>query len=125
MQVSVCVSCRGTDGRTSCPGNDLIAALRTAFAPEDGDVTVRPVQCLGVCKRQTTVAVTAPDGYTFLVGDLDVTTGAAALAVFVRAYRQSGYGMVPWQERPEVLRRRLIARVPPASWSPPDGRAPP
>jgi predicted metal-binding protein len=122
--VSVCVSCRSTDGQPSCSGNDLIATLHAAFAPEDGDVTMRPVQCLSVCKRQTTVAVSAPDGYTFLFGDLDVTTGAAALAAFVRSYRQSGYGMVPWHERPEVLRRRLIARVPPASWSPPDGRAP-
>jgi predicted metal-binding protein len=122
--VSLCVSCRSTDGQQSCSGNDLIAALRAAFAPEDGDVAVRPVQCLGVCKRRTTVAVTAPDGYTFFFGDLDVATGAAALSAFVRAYRQSGYGMVPWHERPEVLRRRLIARVPPASWSPPDGRTP-
>jgi predicted metal-binding protein len=122
--VSICVSCRSADGRPSCSGGELIAALRTAFGPEDGDVTVRPVQCLGVCKRQTTVAVSAPDGYTFVFGDLNAATDATALAAFVRSYRQSDYGLVPWRDRAEVLRRGLIARVPPASWSPPDGRAP-
>lgn len=100
------------------------ARARSDARRADGDVTVRPVQCLGVCKRQTTVAASAPDGYTFVFDDLDAATDAAALAAFVRSYRQSDYGLVPWRDRAEVLRRGLIARVPPASWSPPDGRAP-
>lgn len=34
------------------------------------------------------------------------------------------YGLVPWRERAEVLRKGMVARVPPMRWSPDDGRAP-
>ena len=85
---------------------------------------VRPVQCLGVCKRPATVAVTSPDGYTFLFGDLQTDSGSAALLSFVQSYQKSDYGLVPWRERADVLRKGMIARVPPPHWSPDDGRAP-
>jgi predicted metal-binding protein len=70
------------------------------------------------------VAVTSPDGYTFLFGDLQTESGTAALASFVKSYRKSDYGLVPWRERAEVLRKGMVARVPPLRWSPEDGRAP-
>jgi len=38
--------------------------------------------------------------------------------------RNSDYGLVPWRERAEVLRKGMVARVPPLRWSPEDGRAP-
>jgi predicted metal-binding protein len=120
--ISVCISCRAKDNG-SCSGNELIAALRAELR-DAVDVAVRPVQCLSVCKRPATVAVNAPDGYTFLFGDLDASSGAAALAQFVRSYRATDYGFVPWRERPEMLRRGLVARLPPAAWSPDDGRPP-
>ena len=85
---------------------------------------VRPVQCLSVCKRPATVAVTSADGYTFLFGDLAQETGTPALASFVQSYRIANYGLVPWRERADVLRKGMVARIPPLHWSPDDGRAP-
>jgi predicted metal-binding protein len=82
------------------------------------------VQCLSVCKRPATVAVTSPDGYTFLFGDLETKSGTAALASFVKSYLKSDYGLVPWRERADVLRKGMVARVPPMRWSPADGLAP-
>lgn len=122
VTVSVCVSCRGKAGEPSCAGEDLITALRAELGA--GDISVRPVQCLGVCRRPITAAVSAADGYTFLFGDLEPAGAAAALARFVRSYRHAAYGFLPWRERAEVLPRGLVARLPPASWSPPDGRPP-
>jgi predicted metal-binding protein len=123
--VSVCVTCRFTsEGGEMKPGPLLIDALRAAIAADKTDVVVRPVECLGVCKRPLTVAVSGPDGYTFVFGDLDAEVGAAALAAFVRSYRAADYGFVPWRERPAVLRRGLVARLPPAAWSPADGKPP-
>jgi len=87
-------------------------------------VQVRPVQCLSVCKRPATVAVSSSDGYTFLFGDLQTESGTAALVSFVQSYQKSGYGLVPWRERAEVLRKGMVARVPPLGWSPDDGSAP-
>jgi predicted metal-binding protein len=101
----------------------MLAAL-AVLADHAPDVTVRPVRCLGVCKRPATIAVSAPDGYTFVFGDLDPQNGPAAVAAFVKSYRQADYGFVPWAARPELLRTRLVARIPSALWSPQDGRPP-
>jgi predicted metal-binding protein len=121
VTVSVCITCKSADGG-AVVGPEMLAAAQSAFA--DTCVVVRPVQCLSVCKRPATVAVTSPDGYTFLFGDLQTDSGAAALKSFVRSYQNSDYGLVPWRERAEVLRKGMVARVPPQQWSPDDGRQP-
>ena len=121
--VSVCTTCKTADGGTVV-GPDMFAAVRAALGNDDPDIVVRPVQCLSVCKRPATVAVTSPDGYTFLFGDLQTESGTAALQSFVKSYQKSDYGLVPWRERAEVLRKGMVARVPPLRWSPEDGRAP-
>jgi len=121
--VSVCTTCKTADGGTVV-GPDMFAAVQAALGEDDPNVVVRPVQCLSVCKRPATVAVTSPDGYTFLFGDLQADSGTAALKSFVKSYQNSGYGLVPWRERAEVLRKGMLARVPPMQWSPDDGRAP-
>jgi predicted metal-binding protein len=102
----------------------MFAAVKAAIGDIDADAVVRPVQCLSVCKRPVTVAVSSADGYTFLFGDLETESGTAALTSFVASYRTSDYGLVPWRERAEVLRKGMVARVPPMAWSPDDGRAP-
>jgi predicted metal-binding protein len=121
--VSVCTTCKTADG-TTVVGPEMFAAVRAALGESDSGVVVRPVQCLSVCKRPATVAVTSPDGYTFLFGDLQTESGTAALQSFVKSYQKSDYGLVPWRERAEVLRKGMVARVPPMRWSPDDGRAP-
>jgi predicted metal-binding protein len=125
VTVSVCITCKTADvPDESRLGSLMLSAVRAvldSFAPQ---VLVRPVRCLGVCKRPATVAVSAADGYTFVFGDLERETGAAALATFIRSYQAVDYGFVPWRERPEILRRSLVARIPSAAWSPDDGRPP-
>jgi predicted metal-binding protein len=120
--VSVCITCKTADG-SAVVGPDMYAAVKAAI-DADANVMVRPVQCLSVCKRPATVAVSSPGGYTFLFGDLETESGTAALKSFVESYQKSDYGLVPWRERAEVLRKGMVARVPPARWSPDDGRAP-
>jgi predicted metal-binding protein len=120
--VSVCVTCKTADGGTVV-GPDMFESVKAAIGPSD-HVLVRPVQCLSVCKRPATVAVTSPDGYTFLFGDLQTESGTSALVSFVKSYQKSDYGLVPWRERAEALRKGMVARVPPMRWSPADGSAP-
>ena len=119
--VSVCITCKTADG--VLVGPEMFEAVKAAMGGP-GQVKVRPVQCLSVCKRPTTVAVSSADGYTFLFGDLQIESGAAALASFVESYGKSNFGLVPWRERAEVLRKGMVARVPPMRWSPDDGSAP-
>jgi predicted metal-binding protein len=99
---------------------ETLRPLMWANAPE---VKVRAVQCLGVCKGPATIAVSAPDGYTFVFGDLEPESGAAAVAAFVLSYSMGDY-FVPWAARPELLRSRLVARIPSVKWSPEEGRPP-
>ncbi|WP_322515303.1 DUF1636 domain-containing protein [Rhodopseudomonas palustris] len=121
VMISVCTSCKASDGGNA--GAPLLDAIRAALGGAD-DLQVRPVQCLGVCKRPATVAVSSADGYSFLFGDLLPDTGAAAIAAFAAAYRDNAYGLVPWRQRAEVLRKGMVARLPPLRWSPDDGRSP-
>src|ERR1700759_2137887 len=121
--VSVCVTCKMADSG-EVVGPEMFEAVQAALGSDGTNVMVRPVQCLSVCKRPATVAVTSPDGYTFLFGDLQTESGTAALKSFVKSYQKSDYGLVPWRERAEVLRKGMVARVPPLRWSPDDGRAP-
>ncbi len=123
--VSVCATCRATSS-TEVPrvGEMMLAALTPVLQEQVPDVVVRTVQCLGVCKRPATVAVSAPEGYTFVFGDLDPQSGPAAMAAFVKLYREADYGFVPWAARPELLRSRLVARIPSVLWSPQNGRPP-
>ncbi len=120
ITLSVCTVCTAADV-TAPPGPELVEALREAIGD---NAQVRAVQCLGVCKRPATVAVTSADGYTFLFGDLVQETATPALTAFVQSYRLANYGLVPWRERAEVLRKGMVARIPPLRWSPDDGRAP-
>ena len=121
--VSVCTTCKTQDADAIVVGPALLAAVRKVVSPGDG-VVVRAVQCLGVCKRPTTAAVSGPDRYTFVFADLQPADGAAALRDFALSYARSDYGLVPWRERAQVLRRGMIARIPPAIWSPDNGEPP-
>jgi predicted metal-binding protein len=122
--VSVCVTCRASAGEEPRIGTRMHQALAPTLNSSAPDVIVRAVQCLGVCKRPATVSVSAPDGYTFVFGDLDPASGPQAIARFVQLYREADYGFVPWAQRPDLLRTRLVARIPSAEWSPDDGRPP-
>ena len=124
--ISVCTSCRSAqEGDASSPGDALLAALWAA-APADGapDIAVRPVQCLSVCKRPCTVALAGPDRYTYVFGDLDPATAAAPLLECARLFLQAEHGYLLWRERPEPLRRGILARIPPAGLDSADGRHP-
>jgi predicted metal-binding protein len=123
--VSVCATCRAASSTANARvGELMLAALAPVMQEQVPDVVVRTVQCLGVCRRPATVAVSAPEGYTFVFGDLDPQSGPAAIATFVKSYRDADYGFVPWAARPEILRSRLVARIPSVLWSPQDGRPP-
>jgi predicted metal-binding protein len=124
--VSVCLTCRAAGAAKDgpCAGALMHEALAPVMRAQLPEAQVRPVQCLGVCKRPATVAVSAPDGYTFVFGDLEPQTGVDAIVAFARSYALFEHGFVPWNARPELLRSRLIARIPAPGWSPDDGRPP-
>ena len=85
---------------------------------------VRPVQCLSVCKRPCTASLSGPERYTYVFGDLEPQTGAAALLDCARAFLEREHGYLLWRERPEPLRRGIVARIPPPHGLAADGAHP-
>ena len=53
------------------------------------------------------------DAWTYILGGLEADTDAGALVEGARLLARASDGLMPWRGRPEVLKRGLIARVPP------------
>ncbi len=117
ITVFVCVSCRpsadaaAASDRSGAELADMLGQrLRVAGAD---DVTVTGVECLAVCKRPSTIAISAHGHWTYIVGDLDLERDADDIVATILAYRRAENGIVPWKERPAPFRKGVIARVPP------------
>ncbi len=113
----VCVTCRqagGPDDKALRPGAVLHQALIEALAQPDAPmVRVEAVECLSVCKRPCTIAVSGPGRWTYIYGDLSADTSVETILDGVRRYAATTDGLVPWRERPEAFRKGVVARIPP------------
>jgi len=97
-----------------------VAALEKRFADAGlAQVKVEPVECLAVCKRPCTLAITASGKWTYLIGDLDPELHVEEIAAATASYQASEHGIVPWAERPPTFRRGVISRVPPLGFKHP------
>lgn len=120
LTLHVCVTCRepgaAGDAPEDRPGARLARALADAVARGEGPpgLTVESVECLSVCKRPCTVAVSAPGRWTYIYGDLDPDTSAATILDGLARYATTPDGLVPWRERPDAFRKGVVARIPPA-----------
>ncbi len=117
ITVFVCATCRPEgDATEPRPGARLCARLTQAVGQRDlaNEICVAAVACLSVCKRPVTIAVTGGGArWSYLWGDIPVDTDLDALITGLQTYRQTSNGIVPWRSRPEMLRRGLVARIPP------------
>jgi predicted metal-binding protein len=114
----VCVSCRtqsleAVEGEQARPGAQLLAAINAAPDEWREGLSVVPVECLSNCNRSCTVAVTAPDKWTYVIGALDPGSHAQDVLAFARLHQAHQAGLPAWRERPEHVRKNTIARVPP------------
>lgn len=108
----VCTTCRAADDLSEPrAGARLLAALRDAAG--EGDLRIEGVECLSVCKRPCTVAVSSRGRWTYVYGDLDPVESARVILDGIGLYGAAPDGIVPWRERPEAFRRGVVARVPP------------
>ena len=113
--IYVCVTCRGPSGEdaptpAARPGARLAAAVERAAAGTE--VVVRRLSCFANCSRGPSAALRANGSWTYVFGGLD-ETNAGALIDGARLLAGARDGILPWRGRPEVLKRNLIARVPP------------
>jgi predicted metal-binding protein len=122
VEIFVCVSCapRAENPNAPRPGAVLAQALNAKLVEIGASgITVREVECLAVCKRPSTIAMTAAGKWTYLVGDLLVEEHVGDIASAAVAFQRSPNGIVPWSERPAPFRKGVIARVPPLGFEQP------
>jgi predicted metal-binding protein len=114
VTVFVCVTCKRAEEEGVRPGQTLFETLqrRLPFAP-NANVALRSVECLSVCKRPCTVALSAPGKWTYVVGDLDDEANADDIVEAALKFAATPDGLIPWRERPKSFRKGVVSRTPP------------
>lgn len=117
-ELLVCTTCRPADAPRDgqAAGQDLFEQVQDAlaFAPTSSPgLQLWGIACLGACSRSCTVALQASGKASYVFGELapDHDCLQAVLEV-ARQHAASADGLLVWGQRPERLRRGLIARLP-------------
>jgi predicted metal-binding protein len=79
------------------------------------EFVIQEVECMSACNRSCVVAFAALGKITYLFGDLAVDGSASAVLECAGQYYTKDYGVLPWSERPEALKKGILARIPPLS----------
>lgn len=116
-ELLVCTTCRPGDWPRDgeAAGELLHEAVQVALmdAPQPA-LRLRGIACLAACGRGCTAALQAGGKLTYLFGDLPPDAESAAQLLTVAAQHQAqADGQLPWADRPERLKRGLIARLVP------------
>jgi len=110
VTINVCVSCKKDDAKT---GQQLFDALLDQNTDEA--IQINPVECLSVCNKGTSVAVQSSGRWSYIFGTIGLNgpDEASDLLAYAKQYEDSEDGIVPWRNRPVVIRKNTIARIPP------------
>jgi predicted metal-binding protein len=113
--IYVCITCRRAGEPDAEPRPGALLADATEQAAAGTEVEVRRLRCLANCTRGPSAAMRANGAWTYVFGGLD-PTNAEALVTGAKLLAGASDGILPWRGRPEVLKRSLIARVPPSDF---------
>ena len=115
--VYVCITCRKPGDPEDGPRPGLLLARATAAAAEGAGVRVREIECLANCSRSLSAAMRCNGSWTYVFGGLEADRDVEALIEGARLLARSDDGLLPWHGRPDILKRGLIARVPPLDFT--------
>jgi predicted metal-binding protein len=110
--IYVCVTCRRASEPDIEPRPGALLADATERAAAGTEVEVRRLRCLANCTRGPSAAMRCNGSWTYVFGGLD-PANADALVAGAKLLAGASDGILPWRGRPEILKRTLIARVPP------------
>src|ERR1700722_5315496 len=110
--IYVCTTCKRAGEPDSEPRPGAMLAAATERAADGTDVIVRQIRCLANCTRGPSAALRCNGSWTYLFGGLDAAN-AGALVEGAKLLATASDGILPWRGRPEILKRGLLARVPP------------
>jgi predicted metal-binding protein len=110
--IYVCTTCKRAGDADSEPRPGALLAAATEQAADGTEVQVRRLRCLANCTRGPSAAMRCNGSWTYVFGNLDAACGPD-LVTGARLLASATDGIMPWRGRPDVLKRGLIARVPP------------
>jgi predicted metal-binding protein len=110
--IYVCITCRRAGEPDAEPRPGALLAEATEQAAAGSEVEVRRLHCLANCTRGPSAALRCNGSWTYVFGGLD-PANADALVAGAKLLAGASDGILPWRGRPEILKRALIARVPP------------
>ncbi|MEM7580365.1 MAG: DUF1636 domain-containing protein [Cyanobacteria bacterium P01_A01_bin.80] len=79
------------------------------------EFTIQPVECMSACNRSCVISFASSSKNTYLFGDISPNlTPAEVEGVFDCAgkYYVHPEGYLPWAERPQPLKKGILARIP-------------
>jgi predicted metal-binding protein len=82
------------------------------------EFSIQPVQCLSTCSHACVIAFMGSNKLTYLFGDLpidetQIKTTAATVLECAGQYYENSQGLLSYKERPELLKNKVMARIPP------------
>jgi predicted metal-binding protein len=77
------------------------------------EYSIKTVECLSACNRRCVVAYAAPHKTTLMFGDLPPLQSAISIIQLAQLYYTSSDGLIPRTERPKILQKGILARIPP------------
>jgi len=75
------------------------------------EFVIESVGCMSACSHSCVVSFGALEKYTYLFGDLPQSAAIAILECATN-YHSKSDGLLPWAERPEPLKKGILARIP-------------
>ena len=113
FELVVCTTCRspGTDPQSTAVA--VRDGQRLSDALEAAGISHRKQECLSACSRGRAVVLRGAGRWTYVQGGLSPDHNLGDLITMYRAYGATDDGIVPWRERPEIIRKNTIARIPP------------
>ena len=119
--IFVCTTCasKWQDGKPvgESGGEKLLQHLQAHYPHWElnTEFVIQPVQGMSACNRSCVVCFASPSKSTYLFGDISADLSTAEVAgVFACAskYYAHSEGLLPWSERPEPLKKGIVARIP-------------
>lgn len=115
----VCTTCASLwkEGkRVGTSGGQLLLKQLTELhqnwelAPE---FPLQAVDCMSACNSACVVTFAAAGKFTYVFGNLPVDGSASAVLECASQYYAKTDGLLPWSERPEPLKKGIVAKIPP------------
>jgi predicted metal-binding protein len=117
--VFVCTTCASTwqDGkRVGVSGGQILFDRLSQLYKEwqlAPEFALQAVECMSACNSPCVVTFAAEGKYTYVFGTLTAEDSAAAVLDCASKYHVKSDGLLPWSERPEPLKKGIVARIPP------------